>query len=442
MTSQLWAVNVDFNALSPAHSSSAIHSWSGQPLGTNLSRQAAPISDAGTAQVLSVSVDTAPGVGNTLTVTVIKNGASSALTVTISGTDTTGETIVDVALTRLDMVYLDYQWTGSGLATNLIRVTTEFLPDKANYFVYPGVKQVVFDGVAGRLAALHVGDTQLWSSSDIPGLRTVIPISGTLRTFVVNMTTITGTYTFILQGNSSEVAATLVSIGSPSLTGVASSLSTAVTAGDEYSFKVKSVGNAATRILSWCSTIESAVAGEFFWNAQATGSPSATLTTYPTLTAAQGTPAQPETSSHIYMPKPVIVGKGYASLQTAPGAGKSRTFTARKNATTALSTTFQIADTAKTGNDATHENTLVAGDLINYSLIPSGTPTAWASATWSLAARMVTTPGTSGGAPPSISPFKDRLPDRFPSPELVASRNPDRFPKPELIQGTNPIVRI
>ncbi len=60
-------------------------------------------------------------------------------------------------------------------------------------------------------------------------------------------------------------------------------------------------------------------------------------------------------------------------LQTAPGSGKSWTFTVRKNGVdTAL--TLSIADTATSGTDTTHSFTVAAGDKISIKAVPSGTP--------------------------------------------------------------------
>lgn len=61
------------------------------------------------------------------------------------------------------------------------------------------------------------------------------------------------------------------------------------------------------------------------------------------------------------------------SIDTAPSAGKSWTFTMRKNnADQAI--TITIADAATTGEDRTHTFTVVAGDVVNWKIVPSGTP--------------------------------------------------------------------
>ncbi len=60
-------------------------------------------------------------------------------------------------------------------------------------------------------------------------------------------------------------------------------------------------------------------------------------------------------------------------LNTAPGSGKSWTFTLRLNgADTACVVT--ISDTATTGVDAAHEITVAAGDRVSIGIVPSGTP--------------------------------------------------------------------
>lgn len=63
----------------------------------------------------------------------------------------------------------------------------------------------------------------------------------------------------------------------------------------------------------------------------------------------------------------------YVKLTTAPGTGKSRTFTLRKNGEdTALTVT--ISDSATEGNDTVHEITMAAGDIVSLKSSPSSSP--------------------------------------------------------------------
>jgi len=64
----------------------------------------------------------------------------------------------------------------------------------------------------------------------------------------------------------------------------------------------------------------------------------------------------------------------YVRLNQAPGAGKSFTFTIRKNgADTALVVTISGTDTV--GQNTTNEIEIAVGDLVNIKIAPTNTPT-------------------------------------------------------------------
>ena len=72
---------------------------------------------------------------------------------------------------------------------------------------------------------------------------------------------------------------------------------------------------------------------------------------------------------------PGTISKLYFKLTAAPGAGKSVTFTVRKNGIdTSLSVTISGTDT--TGSDLVNSIAVSAGDLLSVKCVPSGTPTA------------------------------------------------------------------
>lgn len=76
------------------------------------------------------------------------------------------------------------------------------------------------------------------------------------------------------------------------------------------------------------------------------------------------------------------LGKWRMELSTAPGAGKSYTFTVFKNAV-ATAMTITIADADTVGEDVSNTVTVAADDRLTIQSVPSGTPTAayarWAS---------------------------------------------------------------
>jgi hypothetical protein len=76
------------------------------------------------------------------------------------------------------------------------------------------------------------------------------------------------------------------------------------------------------------------------------------------------------------------------NLAAAPGSGKSRTLTLRKNAASVTST-VTISDLATTGTDSTHSDTIADGDHFNVSFQPTGTPAA-ADHRWAFVQEVVT----------------------------------------------------
>ena len=78
-------------------------------------------------------------------------------------------------------------------------------------------------------------------------------------------------------------------------------------------------------------------------------------------------------------PVDMTVDKMYAEISTAPGAGKSRAFTLRSDATTDRALTATIADSAVDAQDLTHSYSPIAGTLLTVSEIPTGTPAAIAT---------------------------------------------------------------
>lgn len=82
-----------------------------------------------------------------------------------------------------------------------------------------------------------------------------------------------------------------------------------------------------------------------------------------------------EASISTVMPTAGTFSNFYIRSTTAPGAGKSYTYTLRKNgADTAVTAT--MSDAATTATDSTNSVTYAAGDTISIKAVPTGTPTA------------------------------------------------------------------
>lgn len=79
----------------------------------------------------------------------------------------------------------------------------------------------------------------------------------------------------------------------------------------------------------------------------------------------------------------LTLSKLYVKLTTAPGVGKSWTYTVYKNGSpTAI--TLTISDTAVSGADNVNTVDVSAGDTISLEQVPSGTPTSTGPVAWAL----------------------------------------------------------
>lgn len=80
-------------------------------------------------------------------------------------------------------------------------------------------------------------------------------------------------------------------------------------------------------------------------------------------------------SDHYQLANAFVAGKFYVQLTGAPGAGKSYTFTIRKNGG-GTPVVVVIADTDTTGNDHTHSAAISDGDVLDIEAVPANTPAA------------------------------------------------------------------
>jgi hypothetical protein len=99
------------------------------------------------------------------------------------------------------------------------------------------------------------------------------------------------------------------------------------------------------------------------------------------------TSASTTTESSVQMVVPVAgtIGNLAVDIGTAPGGGKSWTFTVHK---TGADTTITCPMSGGGGNttckDNTHTASFAAGDLLSLEVQPAGTPGNWGSVRWSV----------------------------------------------------------
>ena len=127
-----------------------------------------PIPTNGTLKKMYVNVQTAPGVGESLTITLLKGGIATALTVTIAGVNTTGNDVANtVAVSAMDE--LTFQMTSSGGAANQgeSQISMVFAPTIDGEAPVMGTSTNVL-GAAGTTFnnPCGVGSNEVWGAAE------------------------------------------------------------------------------------------------------------------------------------------------------------------------------------------------------------------------------------------------------------------------------------
>jgi len=332
------------------------------------------IAVAGTISELGAILPTAPGVGKSYTFTLMVNGVASALSFTISGTDVAGSDMVNsVTVTPGDLLGIRSVPSGTptahatGLWTAMFEATTSgespLLGGLYANAPTSGTNYMILCGT-GPLNATEANVQQ------------VIPTGGTLSHLYVDANGSPGvgkSYAFTLRKNGIDTALS-ASIVDNNTSGNDTTDSVSVVAGDLVSMKLVANGTPTARRvrfgLKWTPTIN----GESLLMNTNSSAPSNTVTTWNYVVAAGGW-STTETSGRQCLARACTIKKLYVNMSVAPGAGKSRAFSLRRElGPTDLTCT--VSDTATTANDTVNEVAIADNDGCSYQSVPSGTPTA------------------------------------------------------------------
>ena len=330
---------------------------------------------AGTLQNFKMVLTTAPGAGTSYTFTIYVNGVASDITITIADTDTTGEDTVHTAsVSAGDWVHIQSDAPGPPwVAASYPYWSIEFDPDTANDYWIGGAFQT--NTTLTRYGAPYTHNQCLVSEA---GIATPIPVSGTLKNLYIRLSADPGTspdaYRFTLRVNQANSSLTCA-ITANDTTGNDTGNTVSVSAGDLIDIMCEPLNTpSATAWIWWGMTISlgsnhqgmSPVMGTSIGDDPASGATEFLPTAGGTI--AWGTEATKFT--RVVAEK---VQNLYVNVETAPGAGKSHTFTIRHNeADSALTVT--ISDTNTSESDTTHSFTPSDGDRIGMEATPSGTP--------------------------------------------------------------------
>lgn len=338
------------------------------------------ISKAGTISGMWIKQSGASGTSKTWTYTVYKNGSSTSMTCPISGaSDTTCNDVTNTfTVAAGDYLHIVAAPTSSpntvNVASNLAYTpdtegdTIMFTngPSQAN-----GPVNFGFNG-GGNPGWQNVGEDtggsiRIASGGTIDNLRVALSSTMAAGTSM--------TYTLYQNGASTSLTCT-TGAGSTGCTDVTNSVS--VSAGDQVSILQSALTgwppNSNSRRIS--VNFNPTTDGEWVNGISLIGSDTDLSTTNTEYLRVQGTQAGISTTStnNSQLGRTSTAKRMYVYLPTAPGSGKSRSFTLRvNNADTSLTCT--ISDTSQECNYSA-DVSIADGDLLNIKTVPTSTPAA------------------------------------------------------------------
>lgn len=210
----------------------------------------------------------------------------------------------------------------------------------------------------------------------------VVPIAGTISSMYARVGTAmsAGTYTFTVRKGASVGSALsdttiTCAVSSSSQTCNDTTHTVSVSAGEilDISITPASTPTAQTR-LQLGIVFDGTTAGESMILSGSSAGSTGSATGYYVLGYEDTGPFSTETGARSVMPTGGTIDKLTASVISAPGVGKSRTYTLRKNgADTAI--TCQIAGAATSCTDSVNTVSVAAADLLSWKEVAAGTPT-------------------------------------------------------------------
>jgi hypothetical protein len=362
-----------------------------------------PIS--GTIMFFRVWFATAPGVGKSWTVKVRKNGADSGISVVISDNATTGADLVNTVLVSPgDKISVQVTPSGTPAASDIAWSSVIDAASKTSC-------------VLGGDLTPSATTTTYWcpqgcfsSNSADTGRRAKITTPGVIKNLYVQLNAVSPgvgksyTYTIIKNGVASALQ---VVISDTNTSGNDTTHSVTVAAGDNISMRITPSGTPAVPWSNWGFEFDPDNDGESLILNVNISNPSNTVNNYLT-TGGNWSPSATEGDFASVVPIALVLKNLYVEITTAPGAGKSYQYALRKNnATQSLSVTLTGASAPQTASDTTDIINAAQGDIVNYIIIPSGTPAVIAPISWGATAYI-----QPGGAVPVIGRRDSRSVER------------------------------
>ena len=238
------------------------------------------------------------------------------------------------------------------------------------------MKQILFGGRSTDLLHATATEYNLIQTSYINWTATIamvdcpMPTAGTISGLKVKLDAAPGagtSYVFTVMKNG-EATDVTCAIADAATTAEDTAHSASFVAGDTVCLRCVPTGTPTARYVLWASVFEGSVANESILLARVYYY--GTNVYYHSL----GDNVRSTTEAYVrnVIPTPGAIKKLYV-LSPAPGAGKSRTFTLRKNGSS-QTLTCTVADAATTANDTANSVSVAAGDVVSLTTTPTGTP--------------------------------------------------------------------
>lgn len=296
-----------------------------------------------------VQLTNPPGAGTSWEFTILKNGSVTPVTVVIADTATSGSDATHiVSFSAGDTVAVQSTPTGTPGSTNEMYWNIQVGSAGHVAPLLTGLAQASSSVTQyGVMLAGH-GVSTGWSTTE-QNMQVVVPSDGALTSMYVNLHTapLSGrSYQFTVMKNGAPTSLQVVVADTATQ---ASNTTTAlpVAAGDTLSLECDPTGSPAAAVPSIGISFVPNRAGENFMGFGSANLPSTTGVTYEQLLG-NGNNGWVASDNRYMIPGPSTIRGLYVKLYTAPGAGKSWTFTLHKSTgDTALAVT--IADTNTSG---------------------------------------------------------------------------------------------
>lgn len=312
------------------------------------------------------------GAGTSWAFTLYKNGAPTALTMVIN--DVTGLVVFDsthtVSVIQGDLVCWQSAPSGTPNAQTVVQLGVQFTA--ANGQQAPMFAAWTQGSLATGYGAFGNLNSSVQSESS---RRSYMPCAGSFNGLIANVINAPGI------GQSRTV--TLMKNGVDVLSVTIADSATVATVGGTVNYNTgdliqlrKDVTAGAAASATYCSSVWTpATAGEIPLWSPGTGNYDGVTTLFSNLESNAENTEVTESNCYNIFPVPASLTKFRADMAVAPGVGKSRLMTVRKNSADTAAA-VNVIDANTTGSYAGAAVAIAAGDLVDWSEVPTGGPAA------------------------------------------------------------------